>query len=68
MRLREIAHLVALVALDGHLVTVVINGRPTATFRGRDKSAAQGSALPVIVFFCLKRTKKCRLKTLRLEV
>jgi hypothetical protein len=65
MRLREIAHLVA---LDGHLVTVVINGRPTATFRGRDKSAAQGSALPVIVFFCLKRTKKYRLKTLQLEV
>jgi hypothetical protein len=62
MRLREIVHLVALVVLDGHLV-VVISGKPTATFRGRDKSADQDSALSVIVFFCLERTKKCRLKT-----
>lgn len=36
--------------LDGHLVTVIIDGKRTATYRITDKGAPQGSALSVIIF------------------
>jgi hypothetical protein len=36
--------------LDGHIVTVVIDGKRTATFRCRGKSTPQGSVLSIIVF------------------
>ncbi|KAF7338971.1 reverse transcriptase [Mycena venus] len=42
--------------LDGHRVTVVIDGKRTVTFRCTEKSAPQGSALSVILFLiCINR-------------
>jgi hypothetical protein len=42
--------------LDGHLVTIVIDGKRTVSFRCTKKGAPQGSALSVILFLlCINR-------------
>jgi hypothetical protein len=50
--------------LDGHLVTIVIDGKRTVTLRCTGKGAPQGSALSVILFLlCINRLLR-RLATL----
>jgi hypothetical protein len=42
--------------LDGHLVTVIVDGERTVTFRCTDRGSPQGSALSLILFLlCINR-------------
>lgn len=54
--------------LDGHLVTIVLDGRSTVTFRVSGKGAPQGSALSVILFLLTINRLLRRLDTVNVDI